>query len=200
MPASADNLDAKFLIERKGKVIGSHIVDVTVKDEYTRVDTDITMKVKFGPFPVFRYRHESTEIWRGDEVYSIVSTTNNNGDEAFLNAKREEGDLMIDGSGYQGVAPNGATPSSYWNRDITNADWLINTQTGELIDIEVSAMGETQAPHNQIAEHYQLIGTVSLNLWYDGLRWVGCNFTVDGEELTYVLAQDPRQYAQLSAD
>ena len=76
---------------------------------------------------------------------------------------------------------------------------MINTQTGEILDIETSRIGETVAPNNRRAEQYQLVGTVALNLWYDGDRWVGSNFTIDGEELTYVLVDEPQEFAALSA-
>ncbi|MEM8771156.1 MAG: DUF6134 family protein [Pseudomonadota bacterium] len=197
MPASARDLDAKFLIERKGKVIGYHEVRVEPTSDGMRVETDIEMKVKFGPIPVFRYRHDSTEIWRNDEVVSIVARTNNNGDKEFINAKRSGEKLMIEGSAYEGPAPVDAAPSSYWNKDMLSASALISTQNGEIIDITVYDKGETEAPHSQTAEHYFLNGTVGLNIWYDGEKWVGSNFTVDGEELTYVLVDDEQDYASL---
>ena len=197
MPAAARDLDAKFLIERKGKVIGYHAVDVTLTDAGARVDTRIEMKIGLGPITLFRYEHDATEIWRGEELVSLVSRTNNNGDEDFVDAKRYGSALMIDGSGYQGAAPAGAMPSSYWDKDLVAATSMINTQTGEILDITTTRIGETRGPQERVAEQFQLVGTLALNLWYDGDRWVGSNFTVDGEELTYVLADEPQDLAML---
>ncbi|MEO1251954.1 MAG: DUF6134 family protein [Pseudomonadota bacterium] len=197
VPSAASNLDAKFLIERKGKVIGYHMVDVEETDFGTRVDTRIEMKVGLGPVTLFRYDHEATEIWRGDDVISIVSKTDNNGKKSFVDAKRYQNALMIEGAEYKGAAPEGAVPSSYWNKDIVAAEALINTETGEIIDVETAKIGETRAPNDQSAHQYRVTGTVALNLWYDGERWVGSNFTIDGEELTYVLVNDEREFAAL---
>ncbi len=197
MPAAARDLDAKFLIERKGKVIGYHAVDVTPTEAGARVDTRIEMKVGLGPITLFKYEHDSTEIWNGETLVSLVSETNNNGDREFVDAKRYGEELLIDGSGYQGPAPEGAMPSSYWDKDLVRADAMINTQTGEILDITTSRIGETRAPHDRPAVQYQLVGTLALNLWYDGERWVGSNFTVDGEELTYVLVDEPQEFAAL---
>ncbi|GJL94579.1 MAG: hypothetical protein DHS20C05_09840 [Hyphococcus sp.] len=195
MPASARDLDAKFLIKHKGKVIGHHIVDVRNTEFGTVVDTKIEMRVKFGPIPVFKYDHTAREVWRDDKLISLVSNTDNNGEVSSVDAKYRDGGLYINGSEYEGMAPANSAPSSYWDKSVVDAEALINTQTGEIIDIEVENLGETLAPHDQTAEHYRLTGTVALNIWYEGERWVGSNFIVDGEELTYVLAPTDRQYA-----
>ncbi len=199
MPAAARDLDAKFLIERKGKVIGYHAVDVTPTNAGARVDTRIEMKVGLGPITLFRYEHDATEIWLGDRLVSLVSETNNNGDKDYVDAKRYGSELIIDASGYKGPAPAGAMPSSYWDKDLVRADAMINTQTGEILDVTTSRVGETRAPHNRTAEQFRLVGTVALNLWYDGERWVGSNFTIDGEELTYVLVDEPQEFAALES-
>ncbi len=199
LPAVAADLDAKFLIERKGKVIGYHAVDVTPTEAGMRVGTQIEMRVGIGPVTLFRYAHEATEIWRDDTLISLISETDNNGDKAFVDAKRYGEQLMINGSGYEGPAPAGAMPSSYWDKDLVHANAMINTQTGEIVEIDTSRIGETRAPHDRLAEHYQLVGSLILNLWYDGERWVGSNFTIDGEELTYVLVDEPQEFAALDA-
>lgn len=197
MPAAARDFDAKFLIERKGKVIGYHSVDVIPTGTGLRVDTRIEMEVGLGPITFFEYDHSATEIWNGETLISLVSDTNNNGEREFVDAKRYGNELMITGSEYEGPAPVGAMPSSYWDKDLVKASNMINTQTGEIINVETTRIGETKAPNNQMAEHYKLVGTIALNLWYDGEKWVGSNFTVDGEELTYVLVDEPREFAAL---
>ena len=199
MPAAARDLDAKFLIERKGKVIGYHAVEITPTGAGARVDTRIEMRVGLGPITLFRYDHQATEIWRGEDLISLVSETDNNGDQTYVDAKRYGDRLMIRGSGYEGPAPAGAMPSSYWDKDLVRADAMINTQTGEILEIETSLVGETVAPNDRRAEQYRLVGTLALNLWYDGERWVGSNFTVDGEELTYILVDEPREFAALES-
>jgi len=197
MPASASNLDAKFLIKREGKVIGYHAVDVREADGAFIVETEIEMRVKLGPIPLFKYDHDSQEVWRDGQVVSIDSKTNHDGDKTYVSARRQNGLLMIDGSEYQGPAPSDAAPSSYWDKSLVTAGALINTQTGEIIEIEVEPLGVTRAPHNREAEHYRVTGTVNLDIWYDGQQWVGSQFTIDGEELVYELVADERQYAVL---
>lgn len=197
MPVSARDLDAKFLIKREGKVIGFHHVDVRETPIGTVVDTQVEMRVKFGPIPLFHYNHEAREVWRDGAVISIDSRTNRNGEKDAVRARRENGVLYIDGTGFRGPAPAGAIPSSYWNKSFVNASSIIDTQTGEIIDVAVESLGETIAPNNRKAEQYRVTGTLALNIWYDGPRCVGTRFAVDGEELTYELVDDDRQYAAL---
>ncbi len=197
LPASASELDANFLIKRKDKMIGYHRVDVTDTEAGQRVETMIEMKVKFGPIPVFRYKHASIETWRDGELVSFESTTDRNGDDFYVRAARTDEGIMIDGAKYKGPAPEGALPSSYWNKSLVEATTMINTQHGKILDIEVTPMGLTEAEHGAVAEEYKLVSSDLLHLWYDGPRWVGARFTVDGEELVYELAEDDRDYAQL---
>ena len=197
LPASASELDANFLIKRKDKVIGYHRVEVTDTETGQRVETAIEMKVKFGPIPVFRYKHAAVEEWRDGELISLNSTTDRNGTDLYVRAARTEEGLMIDGARYKGAAPEGALPSSYWKKDLVEATRMINTQHGQILDIEVTSMGETETEHGALAEEYKLVSLDLLHLWYDGPRWVGARFTVDGEELVYELAEDKRDYAQL---
>lgn len=196
MPLAASALDAKFLIKRKGKVIGEHVVTVSELGEATLVETRIDMEVKFGPFPVFQYQHRSNEEWRGGDLVSLQSETDYDGDELFVKARREGDRLYIEGSDYTGYAPATAKPSSYWNKDLVRAEQMINTQTGELMDISVTPQGVTPTPDGVPAEHYRLVGSLPLDLWYDGERWIGSTFEVDGEFLTYEYVGDEASFAQ----
>ena len=196
MPASARDHDANFLIKRAGKVIGFHHVAISRSTHGMVVETTIRMRVKFGPIRLFRYDHSAVAEWRGGALHSLWSETNNNGDVDYVRLIRGNEGFVIEGSGFSGRAPAQAMPSSFWNKEIVNADVLISTQTGELINVTVAQIGRTRAPHQRPAEQYRMVGTLALDIWYDGPDWVGSSFTVDGEELTYELAPEARDYAR----
>jgi hypothetical protein len=201
--ASASGLDAAFEILRKGDRIGDHFVDVEQLGEETTVRTRIKMRVKFGPLTVYRYDHEAEEIWRDGVVARIDSRTNDNGEKASLKVRREGDQLLIEGSGFTGAAPLAVAPSSYWNRSLVSASALLNTQNGEIIPVKTAALGVTTTPGGARAEQFHINGTVGLNIWYDGPRWVGSNFKIDGEELTYrpiATRAVKERFASLEAD
>lgn len=183
--AAAADLDAAFDIMRKGERIGYHVVQARETPEGLAVETRVELKVKFGPLPLYRYRHVALELWRDGELKWISSKTNDNGRRAFLEAHRENGVLIVDGAAYQGPAPSDAMPASYWNRAVVSAKIVLNTQNGELMTVETSELGATPAPYGGEGEHYRVVGTVALDVWYDGESWVGFDCVVDGEELTY---------------
>lgn len=197
VPAYAGELDANFLIKRKDKVIGFHRVEISDTENGQRVETTIEMKVKFGPIPVFRYKHAAVEEWLDGALVSLNSATDRNGKDMFVRAARTEEGLKLDGTRYAGPVPEGALPSSYWNKALLEATTMINTQHGKIMDIEVTSLGLTEAEHGTVAEEYKLVSSDLLHLWYDGPRWVGARFTVDGEELVYELATSEQDYAQL---
>jgi hypothetical protein len=189
--AAAAGLDAAFDIIRKGDRIGFHAVNVEeTGDGGIRVETRIEMQVKFGPIPVFRYEHVSSELWRDGRLESIESKTDNNGKAESLNVRRAGETLLIDGTRFRGEGPGDAIPSSYWNKAIVNTKTLLDTQNGRLIDVRVENLGETPSPAGSQAEQHRINGTVNLNLWYDGDRWVGADFVVRGQALTYRLVDD----------
>jgi len=200
--AFAADLDAGFNIIRKGERIGYHAVNVEeTADGQTRVETRIAMKVKIGPIPVFRYEHVSSEIWQGGLLQTIESRTNNNGKEESLSVRRDGESLFIDGTEFKGRGPGDAAPSSYWNKSIVGAKTLLDTQNGRLIDVRIENLGATRSPTGAPAEQHRLTGTVDLNLWYDGAQWVGAEFVVRGQALTYRLVDDALReqlFAQLN--
>ena len=197
MPVSASELDAKFLIKHEGKVIGFHHVRGRETALGLVVDTDVEMRVKFGPIPLYKYDHESREVWRNGEIISIESATNDNGTKTSVFAHRKGDTLLIDGTLYSGPAPVDAVPPSYWDRSLINSRSVINTQTGEILDVGVEHIGPSAAPDNQAAEQYRISGTIEVDVWYDGSRWVGSHLFVDGEELVYELVDEDRQFAAL---
>lgn len=191
VPAGAAELDAAFDIIRKGDRIGYHAVKVEeTGDGAVRVATRIEMQVKFGPIPVFRYEHVSNETWRDGRLESLSSTTDNNGKPESLSVRREGAVLLIDGTRFKGTGPGDAIPSSYWNKAIVSTSTLLDTQNGRLIEVTITNLGKTPSPAGAPAEQHRLTGSVDLNLWYDGPRWVGADFVVRGQALSYRLVDN----------
>ena len=194
-------LDAAFDILRKGKPIGVHAVTITEDGDQVIAETEIRMTVKFGFLTVFRYAHDSREVWRDGVLERLDSKTNDNGLERAVSVRREVDQYRVIGTKFDGYASMNAAPSSYWNKEaMLNCEVLINTQTGELIEVETDSLGEAPAllasGGTKLAESYQLRGTVDLDLWYDEDSWVGARFTVRGEELVYAYRADDIVAAQ----
>lgn len=189
-------LDAAFQILCKGSPIGSHVVDVVETAEGARVETRIDIRVKFGPLPLYRYKHRSTEFWRDGALVSVEGKTNDNGRRTEMKAWRDGERLMVEGDAFTGMAPVDAVISSYWNRAaLSSAAVILSTQDGDLIDVDSRQLGLSRSPSGEEAEHLRIAGTLALDLWYSGDAWTGANFVIDGEELTYVPMRGGKVFA-----
>ncbi|MEK9969410.1 MAG: DUF6134 family protein [Ferrovibrio sp.] len=183
----------EFQVLRNGTPIGHH--RVTVRGDGTRsdVDIDIQLHVKVAGFlTLYRYLHQSHETWIGDRLVSLHSTTDNDGDQEYLNAEAMDGVLRVDGSGFRGVLPADTMPSSYWRSDFVRRGTLMNTQNGRRMEMEIrpERYELASAANGELpARRYHLTGDYDLTLWYsaDG-RWVKLAFPAkDGSQIEYLL-------------
>ena len=81
---------------------------------------------------------------------------------------------------------------AYWDPSILKARKLLNSQTGEIVDVRVEALGEETVPvRGQLvrANRYRLHSELGeIDLWYavDGYQWLALQSTTDsGRKLSY---------------
>ncbi|QDO99033.1 hypothetical protein FNB15_17935 [Ferrovibrio terrae] len=191
MPASSERYD--FQVLRNGSPIGHHRVVVRSEGQRSEVDVDIELRVRAAGFlTLFRYLHQSREIWEGDRLVSLRSTTDNDGRQEYLNAQAGADGLRVNGSGYSGLLPADTMPTSYWRPDFVRRATIMDSQNGRRLDLAIRPQQYelASAAHNEVpAQRYHLSGDVELTLWYgrDG-RWVKTAFTArDGSQIEYLL-------------
>ncbi len=182
-----------FDIYRNGEPFGQHILKFKKEGDKTRVLIDISMKYDLGPITVFRYEHSNEEVWQGDKILSMASQTYDDGDDYAV--KAIWGDVLkVDvtkddkASAYE--APKELYTTSYWNKVSLKADDLINSQKGQIEDVEVTNLGRKDftTGHDTVkADHYKVEASVPLELWYDAEtdQWVGLRFKVRGSDIEY---------------
>lgn len=182
-----------FQVFRDGSPIGHHRVTVRHDGQRSEVEIDIELRVKAAGFlTLYRYLHRSREIWEGDRLVSLQSTTDNDGRQEYLTAQAVADGLRVDGSRYTGVLPADTMPTSYWRRDFVRRATIMDSQNGRPLNLsirpqqyELASAARDEVP----AQRYDLSGEVELRLWYgnDG-RWVKTAFTArDGSRIDYLL-------------
>ncbi|MEM8920942.1 MAG: DUF6134 family protein [Pseudomonadota bacterium] len=188
-PADGDSLT--FEVLRNGKPFGDHTVTFDHDGDKLTVKTDISLKVKVGPFTPFQYAHGSTETWRDGQLMTLSGRTRKDGDDLMVEAEIVGDALQIDGSAFDGAAPLDLIPSSHWNKRQLNGEEILSTETGELLPVEVEYLGlETIEAANETIEagKYLLKSDLDVLLWYDADgRWVKCAFEARGQKVEYVL-------------
>lgn len=182
-----------FQVFRDGSPIGHHRVTVRHEGQRSEVEVDIELRVKAAGFlTLYRYLHRSREIWEGDRLVSLQSTTDNDGRQEYLTAQAVADGLRVDGSRYSGVLPADTMPTSYWLRDFVRRATIMDSQNGRPLNLSIRPQQSelASAARDEVpAQRYDLSGEVELRLWYDrDGRWVKTAFIArDGSRIEYLL-------------
>jgi len=180
--------DLYFDVYRNGTPFGEHVVRFEeTLDGRTLVDIEIELSVRLGPITLFRYEHQAAEVWREGELIGFTSNTLRDGERLRTEIIRESADQLRSPAG---VLPD-LPPSSHWQGYAPGLTEILNTETGEPMDVEVTDLGPDlfEAPEGPVsARRYRMQGSLTVDLWYDETgRWIGCAFDARGQEIVYRL-------------
>ncbi len=178
-----------FQMLRNGDVIGSHALNFASAGDVLTVSVAIDILVKFGPVPVYRYKHRATETWRGGVFTGIESVTDRDGTPHRMRAETTAAGMVVEGSkAPRYTAPPGVFATTYWNKAMLQRQ-VINSEDGRLFDVTPVALSEETVPAaagTLRARHYKLDGDLPLDLWYDAAeQWAHLVFTKDGSTVIY---------------
>lgn len=176
-------VDVAFDVYRNGSPFGSHVVRFDDQaDGSLQVRVDIELRAGFGPVTVFRYQHQSEEVWIDNDLVSLTASTLKDGE--WTRVRLGPGDTQFDDLA-------GLTPSSHWSGYPPGLPLVLNTETGEPMPVEIEELGTESipTPTGRIeARRIRMAGSVVVDLWYDlDGRWVGCAFSVRGQDIEYRL-------------
>jgi hypothetical protein len=142
-----------FTVLLDGREIGTHRF---AYDEGVLV-SEARFDVRVLGLPVYRYRHQAIERWRGACLDSLVARTDDNGASSTVDWRAREG----------------CTKSfAYWNPGILGETSLLNAQTGELEPVRVTPLEPGR---------YRIDGRkLAIDLTYEGARWIALETTTGG--------------------
>lgn len=179
-----------FQLVRHGDVIGRHELAFRSDGASLVVSIAVDIVVKFGPIPVYRYRHRGTERWQGDRFAGFDSTTDSDGTPHHMRAVADGDTITVEGSARpRYVAPAHSLPSTYWNPAMLQRH-VISSEDGQLFDVTPQKLGDDSvrlaAGGSIRAAHWKLDAGLPLDLWYDVAgQWAHMVFTKDGSTITY---------------
>ena len=188
-----DGDEIRFEVFRQGdKEFGTHVVTFDVQSEGNfTVVSDVDLKAGLGPITMFRYSLDATETWKDGKLVALEGTTNDDGDDKSVTASLDGDALLVNGSAYSGNAPAGIIPSSHWNMLQAYSTRILSTESGELLDTEVTRLGEetlTIDGQSVPTTRYRLKSDLTVDLWYDDQgRWVQLSFEARGQKIDYRL-------------
>ena len=181
-----------FDIVRNGEAIGTHTYRFDRSGDRTevRIKTDINFRLFF--IPVYRFEHESKEVWQDGKLNSLESNTNENGTPVKLQVHRDEDSLMVYGEDGNLHVDREIIPASLWNRLVLDRSQTLTTISGNVKKFEVEYVGEAELDVRRqkvTTQHFRLTGEFERELWYDKDDvLVGVRFEAsDGSTVAYVL-------------
>ncbi|NNE37686.1 MAG: hypothetical protein HKN08_05220 [Gammaproteobacteria bacterium] len=188
-----------FNVLLNDKTIGEHRFMVSpVEDDLLKVESNANMRVKILFFEAFKYTHQATEIWRDGCLESIEATTDNNNDMLTVNGMSQEQYFIVEATENKEMIEGCVKSFAYWDLStILNAEKLLNSQTGEYIEIELIVNDwETvlAAGVEWKAKKYSLVGKdMHIDLWYGpNGEWIKLRSKLkNGRELVYDLQHSP---------
>jgi hypothetical protein len=160
-----------FDILRDGNKIGTELVEIDKDGNTTNIKFTTHISVVVMYIEVYRFDHSATETWTDGKFVSYKASTDDNGTkhDILANASEDKVDLDIDGKHSEG-APD-LIPASWWSRDFVNRTDMLDSETGRLISIKVTDLGDEPLVQNGTtiqAHHYKVSGDVNRDLWFDG--------------------------------
>ena len=192
--AAAAPADIQLNVYRKGSLIGTHVIRFSQTSSILKVTSQIDLQVKVAFITVYSYQQTANDDWENGVLVRTRIQTNDDGKETLVQAEVRDGQLAVQGPSGSSTTQLGAmTDISFWNQAITQGPALIDSQTAELIKIQVEGgtkeriMVRGQAVE---ARRFSMTGTKgrSGSVWYDDAgSLVKAIVTTRGETLDYEL-------------
>jgi hypothetical protein len=192
-PSHGDRLE--FDVLRDGGPLGHHIVSFKRDGDALTVETDVKLKVSFGPLTLFEYLHDVTEKYVDDSLVWVGSRTKNEGKWKTLSAQAIGGGLKVAGEAFKGMLTGKVIPSTHWNQEEMRQASMFSTETGEMLPMKVTDRGVERIKVGGVtidARRYDVVSDLTASFWYDAQgRWVKCAFDAEGSRIEYVLRKLP---------
>lgn len=176
--------DWQFRVMLDGREIGSHRYTLEPAGAGTLLRSDARFDVKFLFITAYRYDHEAVERWQGGCLQSLTSRTDSNGKRTTVTAIAGEGGLAVARPAGRELHPGCVLSFAYWDPRILEADRLLNSQTGELVPVQVIPLGQDSIPVRgtpRTASRYRISGRdLQIDVWYADGHWIGLEALTDG--------------------
>ena len=177
--------------------IGYHTVTVNPEKTRATVQIEANFDVKFLFFTAYRYRHNNREIWENDCLNTIESRTNDNGDTFYVSGQSQNQRLDLDTPQGTQSLQGCVRTFAYWDPRLLQARRLLNSQTGEYLDVNINFINDEALIINGdsvVAKRYRLEAEdIVIDLWYsESMQWLALQTITDGgNQLRYQLENLP---------
>jgi hypothetical protein len=164
------NVHRVFDIVREGSQIGTNTLDFSRQGDVTtvKVVTHILVKVLF--VNAYRYDHSETASFKGNELVSFSSTTDDNGTNHQIAAHESSGKLLLKVDGDESEVSKNIYPAIIFSPDIGGKPQLFDPGNGKRLSAKAEDLGEENVTVHGVQQelhHIKLSGQFDRDLWFD---------------------------------
>ena len=181
----------QFKVLLDNREIGTHYFTLSESNGRQTIQTEARFDVKVLFVNLYRYRHQSTEVWQGNCLRSIDSETDANGKPFLVEGNLVAGQsndnyFQVNAAGAETELPPCVMTFAYWNPIFLDEDKLLNSQTGTYEDVTITRIGEEslQLDGEAVAAVKYLIDLKAgpITLWYaaNDFRWLALESVAAG--------------------
>ena len=181
----------QFKVLLDNREIGTHHFTLSESNGRQTIQTEARFDVKVLFVNLYRYRHQSTEVWQGNCLRSIDSETDANGKPFLVEGNLVAGQsndnyFQVNAAGAETELPPCVMTFAYWNPIFLDEDKLLNSQTGTYEDVTITRIGEEslQLDGEAVAAVKYLIDLKAgpITLWYaaNDFRWLALESVAAG--------------------
>ena len=165
----------QFTVYLDGDEIGFHNFSIIQNEEYQKIYSSARFNVKFLFINAYSYKHDNEELWQGQCLNSINAVTDDNGDLYNVSGEAYNGAFIVNtAENNSNKKQNKYLPCiktfAYWDPEFLKETTLLNSQTGEMMEVDSEFIGTDTLRHNGeevVARHYRLHGKdLQIDLWY----------------------------------
>jgi hypothetical protein len=161
-----------YTVTRDNSAIGRTTVDIDRSSDTVTVTSKTNIEVKVI-IVLYRFTQDVTEVWKGDQLVSLKSATDDNGTPHDVSITASAKGLTIVADGKTLNAPAGTVPASFWSTRFVKAKALVNLDNGRVMNATSKDLGSEQITLRgtpRQAQHYKISAGKDFerDLWYDG--------------------------------
>jgi hypothetical protein len=183
--SSSPDKNWNFKVYLDGEEIGYHNFSMVHREQHQEIYSSARFDVKFLFINAYSYRHDNIERWHGQCLNSINAVTDDNGDVYKVSGTADNEAFIINTTEKQNRYLPCIKTFAYWDPGFLNETQLLNSQTGELIEVESEYIGNDTLIHRGEAvdaRHYRLRGKdLQIDLWYSADdHWLALESLTEG--------------------
>lgn len=182
-----------FDVSMNGKPIGDHqFVLSKLENGDSLLKSEAKFNVKFLSISVFKYHHQSDEIWSADCLKQFEAKTQENNKKTLVSGIKEQNLFKVVAQKPLEINQSCVMTFAYWNPKILQQQKLLNPQTGEYLVSNIAYLGKENIVvkgQSKTAEHYKIdTQKFKIDIWYslEG-EWLALQSLTSDGRIDYAL-------------